>query len=221
MIKKAILLVLLFAGGCLLYSQSLDNTADLIRMYNEQKAEVVVFEPRFVVEEAGPIDKKNYPYTVNLGDGSEVKLSFLAAEMGNPFVSRNLKWGEAFKPLAGGLLASILTTLTLDITGAALLGVFGYYTKDLNLKAVSYDDRDWALMTAGVVMFAISGLSIASLITFAVLTARAYKHKMNVIQAQSIVNRYNNFLKKKLGLPMDMSFNFNHNNVEFALAYKF
>ena len=99
-----------------------DNTEDKIEEFNKMKVSVYhkqyfdIQEEKAVKQFYGDVVR----YDLFRGDGSKVKLSQLAKEMGNQYLYKNLLWGEAYYGFVAGLIVSIVFGSIMDVVGLGL-----------------------------------------------------------------------------------------------------
>ena len=215
--RQIIFLISLFLVMSFSSLSAQDATDDKLMTYEEQKAVLHEGTFRFNPVNANKMEN-DIPYQVFFGNGDKTKLSLLAEKMESPVVARNLKWGEAFPYFAAGLTASILTMLSLDIAGAICISVYWLQFSSNNTYGYT---ADAAVNYAGITLFALSGLGLAGIIVFAVLFAKSARYRLNYLQAQSIVKQYNTFLKRKLGIPLDMDINYNVPDKKIGLLFSY
>ncbi len=188
-----------------------DNSGDLsdnekLKIYNEQKA--IVYHRNSLDDEKSIIDNQLYGdrvrFDIYIGNNKKVKLSTLLFEMDNPLLAQNLKWGEIYYPMMGGLIASIATSVVLDVLGIT----FTLFQEDIySGKTINLVENPNLIV--GISFLGTSVTTIAGIIIFGVLMYKGSAYNFNVIQAKSLVDQYNKFLRNKLkidALP-DVSFN--------------
>ena len=73
-------------------------------------------------------------------------------------------------------------------------------------------------MTSAIVMFGVSGVTLIGSIVLGVFLYKAYRYKFSIVQAQSLVQQYNKFLRKKIGFVPDVSYRDNQVGLTFRIA---
>lgn len=189
-----------------------------MEIYNDNKAEV--FQRQFLdhgkdkgVMQA--IYEDNVIFDIYRGNGDKVKLSKLIAEMGNPYLAKNLKFGECYYGLMGGLISCAATTGILLILGIA----FTVFRNGLEFKMYEYCEKEPLneYMISAICMFSVGSVTLVGSIILSVFLYKSSLYKLNVMQSQSLVKQYNKFLQKKLGIVMDLDMSFNKNHVDFSV----
>jgi len=149
------------------------------------------------------------------GDGTKVKLSTLVKEMGNTYLYKNLLWGEAYYGFVSGLIASIVVGSLMDLIG---LGLTLFQEKIYINRGNPFQDNP--NLITGISLLGASIIPITTIFLFSFFMYKAYPYNLNVIQAQVIVNQYNEFLKKKLGITSDIMYNYMDSTLYFCMKIK-
>jgi hypothetical protein len=206
--KKFLILILIFLPF-ILFAQ-LENTDDLVKQYNQEKLTIVETEKKaytdrinedVIVEDI----KIKYNFMILDANNQTVKLSEIARRMNNTLLYKNLRWGEAHRGIVSGMITSILSLVALDLPGIIIMCLaYPYY------QSVDPDDliTGQNLLISGGIMLGISGISIVGIIALAPCLIKARKNRLNYAQATSLINQYNNSIKKKIGIPIDLELNF-------------
>lgn len=231
--KKGILLFLfIFTISLTAFAKENVELTTKIQEYKTQEATIYHEEyiERYKKQDISKQYKQTVRYDIVLGNGEEVKLSYIAEQMGNFQLANNLKWGEKYNYFMAGMVTSIVTSFISDIIGISF--IMGYVGSYSNLNYDTHDPVDYdplfkndSVLASSIVMFSIGGLAKAGIGVLAYFLYKASSYRFNMIQALSLVNSYNSQLKSKLGLPENLDFDINFltsdNISEFAFSIKF
>lgn len=199
-----------------------DNSGDLsdsekIKIYNEQKA--IVYHRNSIGDEKSIIDNQLYGDRVRFdifrGNNDKVKLSTLLFEMGNPLLAQNLKWGEIYYPMMGGLIASIVTSVVLDVLGIT----FTLFQEDI-YSGDTINLAENPNLILGISFLGTSVTTIVGIIIFSILMYKGSAYNFNVIQTKSLVDQYNKFLRNKLKIDAIPDVSFDNKGVSFCFLVK-
>ena len=189
------------------------------QLYNEQHAEVV--QRQYIdhgrsqaMMEA--VYSDNVLFDVYRGSGEIVKLSEIADEMGNSMLAERLRLGECYYGFMGGFAACTATTGVLLVLGIA----FTVFRNGFDFAKYEYGQTEEInqYMTSAIIMFGISGVTLIGSIVLGVFLYKAYRYKFSILQAQSLVQQYNKFLRKKIGFVPDVSYRDNQVGLTFRIA---
>ncbi|OHD05641.1 MAG: hypothetical protein A2086_02475 [Spirochaetes bacterium GWD1_27_9] len=229
--KKIIVVFILCSFVSLLFANEASSDDLQLKINEYMKNSAKILQKPFV-ETMDPDDIKKFygdkiPYDVFMGGDKPIKLSLLAAKMGNQRLANNLKWGEVYNAFVGGLVASVLLSAIFDITGA--IGMFSSFdsvfstdvTKNETIKLNDLGNK--GLFPFAVIFLSLSVIPLTGIFLFAFFMAKSYEYNFNMIQAKAFVNQYNKYLKEKLGIPPDLniSYNFIENKLNLSLSFTF
>ncbi len=206
-----------FTFSLIANENTIDNSDDKIKQFEKKRAKVYHKQYLDIKEEQA--FKQFYGdivlYDIFRGDGTKIKLSTLAKEMGNDYLYKNLLWGEAYYGFMAGLIVSIISGVLMDVVGLSFtLLQEKIYTNQNN------PFQDNPNLITGVSLLSASIIPITGIFLFSFFMHKAYPYNMNIIQAQSIVNQYNEFLKKKLGITGDILYNYKESTLYFCMNIK-
>lgn len=214
---KKILILLFFL--ITIYVQINSNpTDDKIEEFNKKKV-TVYHKQYFDIQEEKAV-KQFYGDVVRFdlfrGDGTKVKLSTIVKEMGNNYLYKNLLWGESYYGFVSGLIVSIVIGSIMDVVG---LGLTLFQEKIYTNKGNPFDDNP--NLITGISLLGASIIPITGIFIFSFFMYKAYPYNFNIIQTQTIVNQYNEFLRKKLGIEGDILYNYSDSEIYFCFKFKF
>ena len=222
---KIILSLLFFFSTLFVYAEEvsaadeMSSEKTLAQLYEEQHIEVV--QRQYIdhgrnqsMMEA--VYSDNVLYDVYRGSGEQVKLSDIAYEMNNSMLGDRLKLGECYYGFMGGFAASTATTGVLWILGIA----FTVFRNGFDFEKYEYGQTEEInqYVTSAIIMFGISGVTLIGSIVLGVFLYKAYRYKFSIVQAQSLVQQYNKFLRKKIGFVPDVSYRDNQVGLTFRIA---
>ncbi len=192
--------------------------AQRMEIYNDNKAEV--FQRQYLDhgKDKGVMQalyEDNVIFDIYRGNGEKVKLSKLIAEMGNTHLAKNLKFGECYYGLMGGLISCSVTTGILLILGVA----FTVFRNGMEFTKYKYCENEPLneYMISAICMLSVGSVTLIGSIILGIFLYKSSQYKLNVMQAQSLIKQYNKFLQKKLGIVMDMDMSFNNNHLDFSI----
>ena len=217
--KKTIIII--FILNSIFFSFCEDSDIQLseekIKGYNENKA--TVHQREYLNRNNSEITVSGYNdrivYDIYRGNGIKVKLSTLAFEMNNPYLAKNLIWGEAYNGFMAGLISFSVASALLDVLGIA----FTLFQETI-YSGKSFNITETPGLIAGISLLSTSVLTIAGMVMFAVFLYKSSGYHFNIIQANSIVNQYNKFLKEKLSLPLNFDVSVNRDNLQLVFGVK-
>lgn len=199
-----------------------DNTNDISRKieeFNNNKA--IVYHRQYLNLNEEKAIKQFYGdivfYDVFRGDGKKVKLSTLVKEMGNEYLYKNLLWGEVYYGFLTGLIVSIVSATIMDLIAISLTLI----QEKIYIQSNPFENNPNLIL--GISLLGSSIVPITGIFLFSFFLAKSSPYHMNIIQAQSIVTQYNEFLKKKLGISFtsDILYNYKDSNLYFVMKIKF
>ncbi|HOV15866.1 MAG TPA: hypothetical protein PK771_16370, partial [Spirochaetota bacterium] len=192
-----------------------------IKIYNEERVSVFI-KPHISQMDESEI-KKIYNDKIQLdlyrGNGKRTKLSTLAFEMGNTTLGKKLALGENYNAFVVSFVASVIISASFQITGIISLsaGFSTAYDENKNLYFYTNDFGKY-LVPMGATLLGLSSGAFVGIFLFSVLMYMANPYNFNSIQGKSFVNQYNNFLKKKLGIPGDLNISYDFFNNHFNMS---
>ncbi|MBR3731303.1 MAG: hypothetical protein IKN25_01525 [Spirochaetales bacterium] len=200
-------------------ADSISSEKTPAQLYKEQHAEVV--QRQYIdhgrnqaMMEA--VYSDNVLFDVYRGSGEIVKLSEIADEMGNSMLAERLRLGECYYGFMGGFAACTATTGVRLVLGLA----FTVFRNGFDFAKYEYGATESLneYMTSAIVMFGVSAVTLIGSIVLGVFLYKAYRYKFSILQAQSLIQQYNKFLQKKLGVTPDVTYYDKQVGLSFRIA---
>ncbi|HPO50228.1 MAG TPA: hypothetical protein PLO89_07900, partial [Spirochaetota bacterium] len=104
-------------------------------------------------------------------------------------------------------------------SGIAALSASFSTTQDASGNEIYYQNEYGKyLVPMGSALLGLSSVSFVGIFVFSFLMYFASPYNFNQTQGKSFINNYNNFLKKKLGIPKDINLSYDFKNNKFDLS---
>ncbi|MBP7553242.1 MAG: hypothetical protein KA885_07425, partial [Spirochaetes bacterium] len=118
-------------------------------------------------------------------------------------------------PMMGGLIASIVTSVVLDVLGIT----FTLFQEDI-YSGDTINLAENPNLILGISFLGTSVTTIVGIIIFSVLMYKGSAYNFNVIQTKSLVDQYNKFLRNKLKIDAIPDVSFDNKGVSFSFLVK-
>jgi len=212
-------------GNELDIQKNVEEYSDRVKEYNDKKV-ILAIKPSVSQLDDDEVERlygNKMPFDLFRQNGKRVKLSTLAFEMGNPTLGKKLVLGENYNVFVVSFVASVIIASSFQITGViAIFSGLNIYEDDNGVTQATPNDIGKYLVPMGGTLLGLSSGAFVGIFLFSLLMYVANPYNFNPTQGRSFINQYNNFLKKKLGIPADinLSYDFYKSNINLSMSIK-